>query len=111
MKDPVKDIKKEDLMKPIEGQKLKEYKSLENTMNLKQLKTSRATIKGLMLRKKKMGLGRLFKNSKTPEGQAKYNKWQEEVKKMEVEVIRWDLTIEAKKNERKGKKESINKST
>ena len=27
MKDPVKDIKKEDLMKPIEGQKLKKYKS------------------------------------------------------------------------------------
>ena len=102
--DPVKDIKKEDLMKPIEGDKLEEYKALEDNMTIQQCKVSRATMKGF-LRKKKMGMGRLYRNSQTEEGQQKYKEWQEDVKKMEEELIRWDLTIDAKKEQRRTQNE------
>jgi len=103
--DPTKDIKKEDLLKTLEGDKLEQYQELENSMNIKQCKTSRATMKGLMLRKKKLDLRRLYKNSKNPDLQQKYKEWQADVKRMEEELIRWDLTIDAKKEQRRTQNE------
>jgi len=100
MNDPIADIKKEDLMKTIEGSKLEEYKALEDSMSIQQCKVSRATMNGF-LQKKKLSIGRAYKKSKKPEGQAKYKQWQEDVEKMEKEVIRWDLTIDKKKEEQK----------
>ncbi len=106
MIDPTKDIKKEDLLKPLTGKKLKEYNTLEDQMSIKQCKMSRTTMKGL-LHKKQISIGRLYKKSKTSEGQAKYKKWQKEVTDLEKECYRWTLTINKKQkieNERKNKK-------
>lgn len=102
MDDPTKDIKKEDLLKPIEGEKLEQYKELEDGLSMTQLKTSRATMKGLYLQKKNVDIRRLYRNSKTEEGQKKYAEWQADVERMEKEVIRWELLIEQRKNEQKG---------
>ena len=94
MEDPVKDIKKEDLLKPLEGEKLEEYKALEDCLTMKQAKTSRATIKGLLKVKKTTDMRRLYKNSKNPESQQKYNQWQNDVKRMEEELTRFNKTFE-----------------
>ena len=91
------DLNNKDLTKPLKGDKLKQYKNMEEDLTIQQAKLSRATIKGLLLRKKKTDLRKLYRNSKIPENIKKYETWQTEVLQLEQEVLRWDFVIEQKK--------------
>lgn len=96
-------IKQDEALDTLEGERLEAYQESEDGLSLKQCKICRATSKGLYLKKKNTSFGRLYKNSKTIEGQAKYKKWVEEVEKLELEVIRWDLVIEKRKEDEERK--------
>jgi len=91
-------VKRGEEFEKLEGDRLKAYEDIEKDMSLQQMKIARVTTKGL-LRKKKFGIGRLYKNSEIPENKKKYKKWQGEVEKLEMEVIRWDLVIEKRKED------------
>lgn len=91
-------VKPEEAMDKLEDERLDAYNEQESLLSLKQAKIARVTTKGL-LRKKQLGLGRVYKNSKTVEGQEKYKKWLGECEALEMEVIRWELVIDKKKVE------------
>ena len=86
-------------MKKLEGEQLNEFNSVIESMNLKQLKLARASMKGISKARRTADLRRLYKESKDPENQEKYKKYLEDVRTMDAQVAMFDLYIEKIKAE------------
>jgi TusA-related sulfurtransferase len=92
-------VKRGEELEVLTGDRLKAYNDIEKGLSITQCKICKATTKGLLFKKKRGDLRRLYARSEIKSSQKKYKAWLGELEKLENELIRWDLVIEKKKEE------------